>query len=34
MVTNRHSRFVQITVWVVVVAMVLGVVGIVGSVIF
>jgi hypothetical protein len=32
--TNRHSRFVQITVWVVVIAMVLSVIGIVGSAIF
>jgi hypothetical protein len=31
---NRHSRFVQITVWVVVIAMVISVVGIVGSAIF
>jgi hypothetical protein len=32
--TNRHSRFVQITVWVVVIAMVISVVGIVGSAVF
>lgn len=34
MAAKRQSRFVQITVWVVVIAMVISVVGIVGSAIF
>jgi hypothetical protein len=31
MARNRHSRFVQITVWVVVFAMIIGVMSIIGS---
>lgn len=34
MAQNRNSRFVQITVWVVVIAMVFSVVAVVGSAIF
>lgn len=34
MASNRNSKFVQITVWVVVIAMLFSVVAVVGSAIF